>query len=1294
MPTDKLNDELDYEVLFYDGESPEASKFNNWEAILAEKIADLQNAVGDVGDESMSSITGSSGPRNRLLNLARAIGDYADLSPTLPDTYDTSTPVSTYVKVPANVREFSLPYPASPQDVGGSYSCLVSSGDSAFVTEIDPFTSAIPDSPGEFKFIIDDSPRGYGDGATANREDSFARKVITYSVTEGEEITYYYDMIDSNGKPICDYFILDTTHPTIPTLGQVASGTALTPSAVTSLGAGGVTYRRITFSSGVLPYEYNHEGESIYTTLRGSTEAHYKLPAFYGQLTGVNHGTVTTPGDILPTGLIKLFNVTTSTYVDGPVFCLGIDALTDIWVTESAIQGHTADEYMLIVGGAATLANSIKQLQYFRENHDHGKGGGIPIDHSKTVGLLPGTGTGATRSGPSTIQGNDHPQYLNRVGFQDANADRGNHDNAMFGDIHMPSTTQSPLAPLVPNYNYNSGTTHKFTFGDRTSNNVKFYGHTENSEWRLQFHGDIDGYGKGAGNETGLYNFAGANFLPTYIVTNRGHARDIVATRTFNTLADAVSAANSTTYGATILIEEGLHPVTSEITVSQGGTSIVGLGKNAWITSSSNIDSLLNITADFCVIDSLRLKTGALGDIDYAISASGADLQVSNCYFQDDGIGGDLKGGILLEDGINRVSIVDNTFRNSGSGGEYCIRMNDNTATVDNIVIARNKLRPLSAGSTAQGIAITCKNDSDSCLISDNIIEYAASVGISVNGPQKTNIVNNITTPESGAGRIAIDNCESAVVAKNNITLSGTAWSTGIAAGSGVTSVKIVTNTITAEGDGDGSSYLLSVDDAITSVLVADNTLVGNSGAGQDGIYGAGGRYDNNITTGVEYALTLADGDGINCANNTLEASDGGVLLASGTLANSTITNNHFICSGSYTIQISSGSINESKISENLFETAGGVRIYASSNITSTSINDNIDPDANTAFIKADGNIGAITGTGCTISNNIVDGSGRFIDTSSIYRSVINGNNVDVTLPAIDVSSSISLSTLNSNYIQSQQYVINSTSGILDCVITSNYFYSSNSSQHAIYCTGDLDDSTFSNNRVISAGASAHGVYFDKMMDSTFAGNYVQGGAGGFGLYVAADETVVMDRSVISGNHIYSDSEACIRTGQTGGGSYGSITNSAITGNTFVRNCTGDNSGIIGIDIGKSFTHSSFVGNSVAMEAATSETTSVSYVSVNDIFSFSVLCSNAFYTVLGQGGVDVTLFSAPSTGNISNSVLGNTGNATGTNPANHRFVLPWLGLSWGDSNVPRHVGGGAPDEFIDSVDEMNELSHA
>jgi hypothetical protein len=111
---------------------------------------------------------------------------------------------------------------------------------------------------------------------------------------------------------------------------------------------------------------------------------------------------------------------------------------TEVEFVTTTVFDFTNDIVLLLISNISvgTILKSINSL-LFQHVHDR-YGTTQQISHNNLRDLLPVSGQTGVTYGGSIVAGSDHPQYLNREGYNAA--DRGTYGNAMLGDLVLAST--------------------------------------------------------------------------------------------------------------------------------------------------------------------------------------------------------------------------------------------------------------------------------------------------------------------------------------------------------------------------------------------------------------------------------------------------------------------------------------------------------------------------------------------------------------------------------------------------------------------------------------------------------------------------------------------------------------------------------------------------------------------------------------------------------------------------------------------------------------------------------------
>ena len=184
------------------------------------------------------------------------------------------------------------------------------------------------------------------------------------------------------------------------------------------------------------------------------------LPDFLSSANGLNLST----GDIIPDGLIRLWDDSSKEMIDGATFKYESNTVVRV---EGATLTTGSDRYRLLVAGSS-LSEVVLELVRRFELHEHNSPlHGKTIKHYNLFGnlLSPSVANstwGLTIEAPvSAIEGNDHPQYLLRYGWANG-IDAANSDNAMLGDLFMAANVTN----YTSGYTASTGTSRKIYFAN------------------------------------------------------------------------------------------------------------------------------------------------------------------------------------------------------------------------------------------------------------------------------------------------------------------------------------------------------------------------------------------------------------------------------------------------------------------------------------------------------------------------------------------------------------------------------------------------------------------------------------------------------------------------------------------------------------------------------------------------------------------------------------------------------------------------------------------------------------
>jgi hypothetical protein len=388
MASDKLKDGFPIPVIFGAGEQPADTKLNSWATQTQNALQALEQAVGDIFDQS-KALGGSDRLSNRdlqIANIGRLIGPASMLNPQV--LHDLRISDYEYT-IPVGVKEFVLPHPPL---VSGSPSTIDWDGSFRFSDE----KSSVEDLSDVGDFYVD-----YTTG-----------RVFTYSATQAGDIAIYdYDSIGDSFD--------NASFNVIPDPNQSSERCEVSYS-------GGQYYIDLPFikydQEGALATDGSDPNYSDVTGLHNTLKA--QLPSFL---------TVLDEGDIVPNGFVYLFDHNTNTIVDGAVFTY----VSQTRLRVSNIQPEEGSSRYSLLTIGAPLTEIVYALRKKQREHIHdGSNGGERIAHGNLTGNIHEDYV------PSAIDSNQHPQYLLRNGYV-SGSDANNSDNALRGDLLIGSSVPS-----------------------------------------------------------------------------------------------------------------------------------------------------------------------------------------------------------------------------------------------------------------------------------------------------------------------------------------------------------------------------------------------------------------------------------------------------------------------------------------------------------------------------------------------------------------------------------------------------------------------------------------------------------------------------------------------------------------------------------------------------------------------------------------------------------------------------------------------------------------------------------
>jgi len=448
-------------VEFTQGEQPSGAKFQGWAAQTEAGLNKISTIVGDVWSENFPSVNlfvHTERP-STIANLARLIGPASMLNPLrqgrqeLTETLDAST-------IPAGVNEFSLVDDCGcspPLDWSGTFPAGTLSVNSSIETALGNISGSVFSSRKNSKDAVTSSGDYYVD---LNGRVFTFDKTGSYSGTETYTTKMYPDTYDG------------ATMNVIPDFNQT------TPlcNATSETGYFKVQLPTLT--------KYQHrdslgnllEPGDVGAPPNDGSGVQALVPRVLSDTTGMN----LSAGDAIPEGFMYLWDDTNKEIVSGASFLY--DTTSSVRVTGATLE-ETNTRYRLITVGN-TITEHLAWLTRRFDVHDHsGREHGFAINHADLSKMHIDASTVSSEwsltvsSPPSTISGNDHPQYLSRYGWV-SSLDAGQYDNAMLGHLFMAADYSDFTAN---NYNTSAHSSKRIYFGHQytfiykdASNNLIF----------------------------------------------------------------------------------------------------------------------------------------------------------------------------------------------------------------------------------------------------------------------------------------------------------------------------------------------------------------------------------------------------------------------------------------------------------------------------------------------------------------------------------------------------------------------------------------------------------------------------------------------------------------------------------------------------------------------------------------------------------------------------------------------------------------------------------------------------
>jgi hypothetical protein len=476
-------------VSFVQGEQPASGKFSGWANQTSAGLNKLARAIGDLWGEEFTDnkLYVSTQRPPHIINLARLIGPASAINPLRPVAPATRVEYDVVIDpddIPIGVNEFNLRTHCDCEPPIDYTSDWPSNG-IILHTSIETALEFISSVSLDTVFITRVSTKDLVNGSGDYYVDTHGN-VLTYNVTgdynaisPSASTTYQtcmtpdmYDQATLNVIPdmnqttsdgLCD--VLSNSEDSAIPVGEYVIRTPY----LTKLA------RRDSLNNALEP------GDSGCPPLDFATNERARLPYVLKASDGMN----LSDGDMIPDQFIGLWDETNSVMVTGLTFKLSnVTAATDPdgfdsdycviatggTLTANAVSPAKGTRYRLVTVGT-TITELLSYLVRRVDTHTHGtRQSGYPVLHTYLADkTIPPTEVSSSwsidvRSPPSTVLGNDHPQYLCRYGWF-FGLDGGQQDNAMLGDLFM-GAVQSNY--ITGSYNDNSADSRKIYFGHST----------------------------------------------------------------------------------------------------------------------------------------------------------------------------------------------------------------------------------------------------------------------------------------------------------------------------------------------------------------------------------------------------------------------------------------------------------------------------------------------------------------------------------------------------------------------------------------------------------------------------------------------------------------------------------------------------------------------------------------------------------------------------------------------------------------------------------------------------------
>lgn len=450
MSNDKLRDLTVVDIVYSDGERPTAQKLEGGEVQTRKALEYLEATLGDAFGESLQTNP------VYISNFARDIGDRSQLNPViLSDIF-----IDDYQQdliAGKNEHELDL------IPIGTGSSIITQSNDGSVVVGQFKNTVEELEQVGDWTIL----PGLYEAGLTKN-----SRKLITHAPSTGGSVIFT-KVTSGRGSAGTD-----ARHNVIPSIAQAENNGDFIE--ITELDALNHIY---SFKLPKERYTVNrtYEGtiSSLSNTVAGlGSDQQLKLPKWLFDPLGLNLGDLTAGQQDFPLNVIRIYDWTEKRIVSDLIRVQTSPTPTNrefeiICTFKTPIYDYTNKKYMIVTSGTS-LSDLIGVMQRDLYFHRHMGDDMIRgIKHSDLFGLRTGDTDITERSkyyGPSSIDNNDHSQYLHRNGF--TSSDIGGGANIFRGTLLIGNTE---TGPETEHENYNlSSDSYPIAFG-KISNGGQLY---------------------------------------------------------------------------------------------------------------------------------------------------------------------------------------------------------------------------------------------------------------------------------------------------------------------------------------------------------------------------------------------------------------------------------------------------------------------------------------------------------------------------------------------------------------------------------------------------------------------------------------------------------------------------------------------------------------------------------------------------------------------------------------------------------------------------------------------------